>query len=310
MASASSDSSTDSRDNIPLSQLSPAAAAARAKHNLAALRDFMHPPDGESSGSEEEYHPRPSNSSAESDSSSDGDKKPRAQPKKKSKSIKKEKCQGKGCPGLPPSDHTPMFKCGLDDCMKLVHRICYDKQLNKSSVARTPIGELVFCNLGHHDKFVKSHSEMDLTWTNDGKDGPDDPRTSQFYLVEWLSSEVNYQRFRDPPGSLTKMKVCEEIAHMLSTKQTKNKWKGENVYNKIQHIEQKMKSCHDGFAGTKTGHGLKETDPMGYEDKVSYVDTHVAVFWTKCFPHLFLSRSVEFARTILIWRMSFARVPA
>jgi hypothetical protein len=265
----------------------------------------MHPPDGESSGSEEEYQPCRSNSSAESDSSSDGNKKPRALPTttNQSKPIKKEKCQGKACPGLPPSNHTPMFKCGLDECPKFVHRICYEKQLDKSTKARNPIEELVFCNLGHHDKFVKSHSDIELTWTNDGQDGPDDPRTSQFYLVEWLSTEVNYQRFRDPPGALTKMKVCEEIASMLSMKETRNKWKGENVYNKIQHIEQKMKSCHDGFAGTKTGHGLKETDPLGYEDKVSYVDTYVATVSTKHIPYLFLSRSVEFALIILIWRM-------
>ena len=82
---------------------------------------------------------------------------------------------------------------------------------------------------------------MELTWTNNGKDGPKDPKTSQFYLVEWLSCEENYQRCRsDPPGALTKFKVCEEIASMLSSKGIKIKWKGENVYNinnKIQHIE-------------------------------------------------------------------------
>jgi hypothetical protein len=148
---ASSDSSTDSRDNIPLSQIMlPVAATARAKHNLAALRDVMHPPDDKfdsnsnrsSDSDEEDYHPRPAqhsrdsgdvvDSSNESDSSSNGDKKPRAQPKKKSKSasaIKKEKCQGKACPGLPPSEHHPMFDCALDNCTKRVHWICYKKQL-------------------------------------------------------------------------------------------------------------------------------------------------------------------------------------
>jgi hypothetical protein len=84
-------------------------------------------------------------SSEESESSSDGDKKPRAQPKKKSAKkksalAKKVKCQGKACPGLPPSEHHPMFDCALDDCTKCIHWICYKKQLSKSSVARTPFG--------------------------------------------------------------------------------------------------------------------------------------------------------------------------
>ena len=110
------------------------------------------------------------NSCEESDSSSDGAEKPSAQSKKKfakkkSAPAKKVKCQGKACPGLLPSEHHPMLDCALDDFAKLVHRICYEKQLSKSSVARTLIKDLVFCNLGHHDKFIKSHSEMELTWT-------------------------------------------------------------------------------------------------------------------------------------------------
>jgi hypothetical protein len=71
-----------------------------------------------------------------------------------------------------------------------------------------------------------------------------------------------------------------------------------------------MKSCHDGFAGTKTGHGLKESDSMGYDGKVSFVDIHDAVSSTKFFSINFLFRSGVFARTTLIWRMSFAPVQA
>lgn len=68
---------------------------------------------------------------------------------------------------------------------------------------------------------------------------------------------------------MTKMKVCEDVARLINSKGVKNNWKGDNVYNKICHMEGKVKSCHDGYAGTKTGHGVKESDPMGYEDNVS-----------------------------------------
>ena len=33
-------------------------------------------------------------------------------------------------------------------------------------------------------------------------------------------------------------------------------------------LNKRMKSCHDGYAGTKTGHGVKEYDQMGYCEKV------------------------------------------
>ncbi len=39
--------------------------------------------------------------------------------------------------------------------------------------------------------------------------------------------------------------------------------------NKITHIKSKMRQCHDPYAGTKTSNGLKESDPMAYEDTVS-----------------------------------------
>ena len=59
------------------------------------------------------------------------------------------------------------------------------------------------------------------------------------------------------------------------------------MYNKINHIEQKMKSCHDGYAGTKTGHGVKESDPMGYEEKVCFV-------MLEFLPSLFLTILISF----------------
>ena len=91
------------------------------------------------------YQPRPAQHSrnrpresgdSESSSSSDGEaKKPRARTsktkKKKTSEPPKQKCQGKACPGLPPTEHRPMVKCALRYCVKLVHRVCYDRMLSK-----------------------------------------------------------------------------------------------------------------------------------------------------------------------------------
>jgi hypothetical protein len=63
--------------------------------------------------------------------------------------------------------------------------------IEKSTKLRSKIDVKIFCNLGHHDEFVKSISKPELTWTNDGKEGPKDFYHSEHYLVEWLSSKVN-----------------------------------------------------------------------------------------------------------------------
>jgi hypothetical protein len=75
-------------------------------------------------------------------------------------------------------------------------------------------------------------------------------------------------QWQDPPGSLTKHKVCQEIADMLRGKGCRKTIDAMTIYNKIQHIEGKMRQCYDQYARTKTGNGLKESDPMAYEDKV------------------------------------------
>jgi putative IMPACT (imprinted ancient) family translation regulator len=65
------------------------------------------------------------------------------------------------------------------------------------------------------------------------------------------------------------LKVCEEIAEMIKNKGCMKPLDVECIYNKITHIEAKMRQCHDKYAGTKTGNGLKESGPMAYKDKVS-----------------------------------------
>jgi hypothetical protein len=60
-------------------------------------------------------------SSDDDDDSNDGGKMPAAKPVKKSKpnnkkqkGVRKEKCQGKSCPGLPPTELRPMIKCCIE----------------------------------------------------------------------------------------------------------------------------------------------------------------------------------------------------
>jgi hypothetical protein len=55
--------------------------------------------------------------------------------------------------------------------------------------------DVPFCTLGHHDKYVKDKKDLSsqyLTWKSDGASGPSDPKCSEYYLVQWLSSEETY----------------------------------------------------------------------------------------------------------------------
>ena len=117
--------------------------------------------------------------------------------------------------------------------------------IEKSSTPRAPSEDLVFCTWGHHDAYSKTLKETSITWANDGANGPSDHKCSEFYLINWLSSEEHYMRWRDPPGSLTKQKVCEEIAELLHQKGCRKQ------VDAAQHTEGKMRQCYDQYAGTK-----------------------------------------------------------
>ena len=114
--------------------------------------------------------------------------------KQKQPKEKIEKCQGKSCPGLPPTSLRPLITCCESACSKHVHCICYERMIEKLSTPCAPSDDLAFCTLGHHDAYYKTMKETSVSWTNDGANGPTDPKCSEFYLIDWLSSEDHYMR--------------------------------------------------------------------------------------------------------------------
>jgi hypothetical protein len=185
--------------------------------------------------------------------------------------ISKVKCHAKGCPGLHASPHTPLINCGADDCSRQVHRICYERMLKKSKKARTENPSIQFCTFACQDKYDKTSSTSHLHWRNDGKNGTDDPQHSEHYIVQWLSTGDNFAKWRSPSGGQTKIKIAEGVAKWLNTCELKREIAASMVYNKIMHIEGQMRSTYDWCSGFKTGIGLKESDPLSFNEKVSSV---------------------------------------
>jgi hypothetical protein len=51
----------------------------------------------------------------------------------------REKCQCKGCPGLPPTSLRPLMKCGVNSCDKHVCTGCECKWIDPVPVTRVDI---------------------------------------------------------------------------------------------------------------------------------------------------------------------------
>lgn len=98
--------------------------------------------------------------------------------------------------------------------------------------------------------------------------GKNDPYTSEYYLIEWLSSEENYSDFREPARGRTKEQVASEIADMINRRGTKVKRSGKDVMNKIGHIQKQMKQTSDWKDGA-TGQGILQSEGVcTFEQKV------------------------------------------
>ena len=74
-----------------------------------------------------------------------------------------------------------------------------------------------FCTAAHHDMYAKRMSEDDLSWTNDGANGHVDQLTSQYYLIKWLSTGENYDKYCSPSGGSTNIDIANEVAAYINS---------------------------------------------------------------------------------------------
>jgi hypothetical protein len=125
----------------------------------------------------------------------------------------------------------------------------------------------IFCTIECQIMFEKTANERSLTWINDGALGPDDPQHSEYWIVQWLNTDSNFGKWRAPSQGQTKGKVAERIAAWINSKGVRRTITSVMVANKIAHIEGLMRHAHDWCNG-RTGEGLEDTDPMGYQEKV------------------------------------------
>ena len=145
---------SESKENLPLSRFAMRRMLKPNRHSDSDSSNSV--PKGKSVDPDDD----PDKIFSHVSSSLNGAKKPAAVTTKENEVDKakstpkatKEKCQCKGCPGLPPTHLRPLVECGIESCQKQLHHICYEKMINSGNTAQN---DLFFCTLGHHNKYVK-----------------------------------------------------------------------------------------------------------------------------------------------------------
>jgi len=181
------------------------------------------------------------------------------------------KCSYKACT---INEHKDVpANCIGPGCSKTIHLSCFNTIHSKLSWLGSKDKELigadrVACSKTCWTKYTAFQARKP-SWSNDGKNGPDDPLTSEKILLEWMMEEGNYAkkwRGKDSKGK-KKKHVAAEIAQKMNAAKVRVSRDAKQVMNKISHIEKSFRSAHD-FANSETGQGLKESNWGEFDDAV------------------------------------------
>ena len=84
-----------------------------------------------------------------------------------------------------------------------------------------------------------------LTWTNDGANGKDDPKHSEYHLINWLDTDETFSIWREPGLGVTKIELANSLAAWLITKGVKKHCNENQVKAKLEHMEKSAKQAYN-----------------------------------------------------------------
>jgi hypothetical protein len=168
--------------------------------------------------------------------------------------VAKPKCVRRGC-----RETTEALRiCANIQCRRSIHFQCYLQLVAENE----PLpNNLVVCTVKCFQKIASNFRKPN--WNNDGADGPGDPNTSEKILLEWLTNEGNYSKYRGKNNNgVKKIQFAQRLADMMNAQGVKVKRDSKQVMAKITYLENSFKNAFD-WANTETGAGLLEQGAMG-----------------------------------------------
>lgn len=100
--------------------------------------------------------------------------------------------------------------------------------------------------------------DRNMPWNKDGKNGLDDPNTSEPVILDWWTTSGNYSDFCNGAGGRKKIEVMADLSKKIANAGCVKERTDHDILMKIQHWEKCCKKAHD-FADN-TGKDIKERD--------------------------------------------------
>jgi hypothetical protein len=168
--------------------------------------------------------------------------------------VAKPKCVRRGCRETAEA----MCVCANVHCGRSIHYACYLQVVAEND----PLpNNMIVCTVKCYQKMAANIRKP--SWNNDGAKGLGDPITSERILLDWLTAEGNYSKYRGKNNNgIKKIQFAQQLAETMNARGVKVKRDSKQVMSKITYLENSFKSAFD-WANTETGAGLLEQGAMG-----------------------------------------------
>ena len=172
------------------------------------------------------------------------------------------KCSIKGCPYKTVS---PVIACAHDGCANVCHRECYNFLATRKN-GLEPLAEcsgfedVAVCTKKHYDtvkkkalRSSKDNNNVNVAWNKDGKNGPDDPNTSESIILDWWNTFDNYNDFCNGARGKKKIQQVAELSQKMSNAGCIKQRSDHGVLVKVQCWE-KIQNSFGFFKRNRRGH--------------------------------------------------------